>query len=222
MLNSFLTYGLLMFYFTLYLIAAFASARSDSGQLKFLITGKGEQGILLSRMLAGIFFLGIGSFQIILSDKVDTSVFILSFDYLNDPVLMIIVCLAIFIGLASAMKKDILPDKIFTGAFTLTFLITRIIFLVTYEFFFRGVMLYVVLQDFGIITAIAVNIILYVLSHWPDKEERYGSILMGAILCAVVIHYHSVWPAIIIHLALALSHEITILVKTTKTKKVGI
>lgn len=92
------------------------------------------------------------------------------------------------------------------------FIIVRTLFLIMYEFFFRGLMLFVMAEDFGVATAVIVNITLYVLVHWFDKQERYGSILMGAILCAVSLYYHSVWPAIIIHLALALTNEITILI----------
>ena len=68
------------------------------------------------------------------------------------------------------------------------------------------------IEDLGVIPAVIVNLILYALLHWFDKKERYGSLLMGIILCGVSIYYQSIWPAIIIHLSLALSHEITLLI----------
>jgi membrane protease YdiL (CAAX protease family) len=79
-----------------------------------------------------------------------------------------------------------------------------------YEFFFRGMMLFVMMEDFGTEAAVIINILLYVLIHWFNKAERVGSVPMGLILCWVTIHYHSVWPAVYIHVALALSHEFTL------------
>ena len=68
------------------------------------------------------------------------------------------------------------------------------------------------IEDLGTAAAVFVNLILYALLHWFNKKERYASVLMGIILCSISIYYHSVWPAIIIHLSLALSHEITLLI----------
>jgi len=84
--------------------------------------------------------------------------------------------------------------------------------LIVYEAFFRGIVLFVMIEDFGLVPAVIVNVIVYALLHWFDKKERAGSVPMGIILCSVSIYYHSVWPAIIIHVSLALSHEITILI----------
>jgi membrane protease YdiL (CAAX protease family) len=74
-------------------------------------------------------------------------------------------------------------------------------------------------EDLGTATAVVINLILYALVHWFDKKERYGSVLMGIVLCSVSIYYHSVWPAIIIHLSLALSNEITLLVNNKSLLK---
>jgi hypothetical protein len=65
----------------------------------------------------------------------------------------------------------------------------------------------------GVVTAIIFNVTFYALVHWFDKKERYGSLVMGIVLCGVTIYYYSVWPAVIIHLSLALGHEITLLIK---------
>ena len=84
--------------------------------------------------------------------------------------------------------------------------------MIVYEFFFRGMMLFIMEEDFGSATAVIINLILYTLIHWFDKNERYGAVPMGIILCSVSMYYYSVWPAIAIHLSLALSHEITLLI----------
>jgi membrane protease YdiL (CAAX protease family) len=79
------------------------------------------------------------------------------------------------------------------------------------------------IADFGAIAAVVINCFLYVLIHWFEKKERYGSLPMGLVLCAVSIYYHSVWPAIAIHAALALSHEITLFINNRSAiKKFGL
>ncbi|HEU4859839.1 MAG TPA: hypothetical protein VFT15_08385, partial [Chitinophagaceae bacterium] len=75
-----------------------------------------------------------------------------------------------------------------------------------------GALLFVMIEDLGLITAVIVNLILYVLMHWFDKRERYGSVIIGIILCGASIYYQSAWPAVLIHLSLALSHELFLLI----------
>jgi membrane protease YdiL (CAAX protease family) len=118
---------------------------------------------------------------------------------------------AIITGTLSA-SKEILPAENSNHSLPLwfppLFILIRTLFLIIYEFFFRGVMLFVMIGDLGVITAVIVNLVLYVLIHWFDKRERYGSVIMGIILCGASIYYQSVWPAILIHLSLAVSHEL--------------
>ena len=127
----------------------------------------------------------------------------------------IIIAAATIIGILSAFKK-IVPSNNSGHSLplylALSFVFVRTLFLIVYESFFRGAVLFVMIEDFGVVTAVIINLILYALVHWFDAKERYGSLLMGIILCYVTIYYHSIWPAIIIHLSLALSHEITLLI----------
>ncbi len=75
------------------------------------------------------------------------------------------------------------------------------------------------IEDLGVTAAVIINLILYTSVHWFNKKERYGSVPMGIILCSVSMYYYSVWPAIIIHLSLALSNEITLLINNKSLKK---
>jgi membrane protease YdiL (CAAX protease family) len=85
-------------------------------------------------------------------------------------------------------------------------------FLVCYEWFFRGCILFSCIENFGVIPAIIINQVLYVLVHsFNDKKEMLGSIPFGLILCVFAIWYQSVWPAILLHLLLSFSHELLLL-----------
>jgi membrane protease YdiL (CAAX protease family) len=81
-------------------------------------------------------------------------------------------------------------------------------FLVSYECFFRGFVLFSCIDLFGAIPAIIINLVLYALIHsFNGKKEMYGSVPFGLMLCVFTIWYQSVWPAILLHLLLSSSHE---------------
>jgi len=204
----------MLLYYCFFFKTVKAGFKKNSGQLKDILSGKGEPGILFTRLIAGIFLLGIGTVTLFEKRNVDLEIFTLAWDDYNASV-WIIIAAAIIIGTFSAFKK-IYPannsSHSLPSYLPLSFVLVRTLFLIVYESFFRGVMLFVMIEDLGLSVAVIVNLILYALLHWFDKTERVGSVLMGIILCSVSIYYYSVWPAIIIHLSLALSHEITLLI----------
>lgn len=213
MLSDVITYAMMLFYYSLFFIAVRTGAKSGSGQLADVLSGKGETGILFIRMIAGIFFLGIGAAFLFERRELDQKIIEVSFRW--NYVVWILTAVALIIGIFSAFRKS--ANNNFPHSLplhlSLSFVFIRTLFLIVYEFFFRGIMLVIMTEDMGIIMAIIFNLIFYVLVHWFDKQERYGSLVMGIVLCGVTIYYYSVWPAVIIHLSLALGHEITLLIK---------
>ena len=206
---------MILFYFALFFMAVITSFRSGGGQLKDILSGKTEPGILFCRLIAGIFFFGIGTASLVRLRNLDLEIFIPSLNGHESFAWLYIAFAAATVGVIPAFKK-ISPNN--NSSYSLpfylppVFIIVRTLFLIMYEFFFRGLVLFVMLEDFGVAVAVGANLILYVLIHWFDKQERYGSILMGAVLCSVTLYYHSVWPAVIIHLVLSLTNEITLLI----------
>jgi hypothetical protein len=107
--------------------------------------------------------------------------------------------------------KSITPEN-HSSVQVLTHLILRSIFLAGYEWFFRGVLLFSCISVFGVIPAIIINIALYALIHsFNGKKELIGSVPLGIMLCIMTLWWHSVWPAILLHLALSSTHETIIL-----------
>ena len=214
MLSYITTYGLMLFYYSLFFLAIATGHKSGGGKLKDILTGKGEPGILFTRLIAGIFFLGLCTATISAKRNIASEVFAPAWcDYQIQ--LWALIAAAIIMGTLSA-SKEIFPAENSNHSLPLflplSFILVRTLFLIVYEFFFRGVMLFVMIEDLGVITAVIVNLILYVLIHWFDNRERYGSVIMGIILCGASIYYQSVWPAILIHLSFALSHEAFLLI----------
>ncbi len=88
----------------------------------------------------------------------------------------------------------------------------RIVFLIVYECFFRGLLLFLAISMAGVYIAVSVNIMFYMLIHFfSNKKEILGTVPFGIILCVLSFLNESVWPAITVHLALALTYEILLL-----------
>jgi membrane protease YdiL (CAAX protease family) len=214
MLSYITTYALIFFYYSLFFLSIATGNKSGGGQLKDILSRKGEPGILFTRLIAGIFFLGLCTATISSKRNIASEIFTPAWCEYQMPV-WILIAAAIITGTLSA-SKEIFPAENSNHSLPLylplLFILVRTLFLIVYEFFFRGTILFVMIEDLGLITAVIVNLILYALIHWFNKRERYGSVIMGIILCGASIYYHSVWPAILIHLSLALSHEVFLLI----------
>ena len=207
MLNDITTYGLLLFYFALYFLSVYTAAKNNSWKLKDVLSGQGDAGKLLINLIAGIFFLGIGAAVLFEKRRMDSE--IISFSWMDTGFVWILTAIAAIVGVLSAFKRFDPNNSIHSLPLhlPLSFIPIRTLFIVIYEFFFRAVMLFIMIEDMGIVLAVFINLVFYVIVHWFDKKERYGSVIMGVVLCGITIYSHSIWPAIFIHISLALSHE---------------
>ena len=117
----------------------------------------------------------------------------------------------------SAKASDSIETKKIAGGSQSTFnavvhILLRNSFLVAYEWFFRGLILFSCVSLFGIFPAVLINLFLYASIHLINgKKEFLGSIPFGIILCGFTLWWHSVWPAILLHLLLSASYESVIL-----------
>lgn len=85
---------------------------------------------------------------------------------------------------------------------------TWIAYLLAYEFFFRGILLFSCIRMLGVTMAIVVNVIIYSLAHIPKgKLEVLGAIPFGIVLCLVTIYTGSFWTAFGTHVIMAISSE---------------
>ena len=123
--------------------------------------------------------------------------------------------LAILILTAKAVDK--VENKIIvvnrsSSVNALLHILLRNSFLVFYEWFFRGLVLFSFVSAFGIMPAVLINLLLYALIHsFSGKKEFLGSIPFGIMLCGFALWWHSVWPAILLHMLLSASYESVLL-----------
>lgn len=101
------------------------------------------------------------------------------------------------------------------------YFIIRIVFLISYEFFFRGVLLFFFIENNGLILAIIISTLLYVLIHiFDSKAEILGTIPFGIVLCLFSYFTNNIWAAFIIHGTLSGVYEVSMFNRLTlKTHK---
>lgn len=82
------------------------------------------------------------------------------------------------------------------------------IYLLSYEFLFRGLLLFGLIPFFGVWPAVLINILIYSLVHIPNGyREAIAAIPFGLILCILTIRTETIWIAFFVHLILALSND---------------
>jgi membrane protease YdiL (CAAX protease family) len=102
----------------------------------------------------------------------------------------------------------------FNIVFAITYFLIRILFICSYESWFRGYLLKDCILRFGEPPAILLNVSLYSLLHLVNgKDEILACIPFGFLLCVLCIWQGSAWPAILIHLALTIPYEISFILK---------
>jgi uncharacterized protein len=86
--------------------------------------------------------------------------------------------------------------------------ISWVLYLVAYEFLFRGLLLSASVAVMTGWQAITLNCILYALAHlYKGRFETLGAIPVGILLCYLTLRTGNIWWAVLIHSVMALSNE---------------
>ncbi len=82
-----------------------------------------------------------------------------------------------------------------------------LIYLLGYEFLFRGVLLFGSLKVMDSWLAISLNVLLYAIAHLPKgKLETFGSVPFGLLVCLFTVSTGNIWTAFGLHACMALSN----------------
>lgn len=131
--------------------------------------------------------------------------------------------LIFYIAINSAKKFKItrlqFPNQALNTAKSIQYMAVRLAFLFCYELYFRGVLLFTLLEYTPLVWAICINSALYFIIHLFDsKQEIIGTLPFGIILCLISYYTKSIWPAFIMHAMLAGIYESTLIFyKPSKT-----
>ena len=84
----------------------------------------------------------------------------------------------------------------------------RLLFLISYEWFFRALLLTDLSSWVGARYGIIINVLLYALIHiHKSTKEVIGCLPFGLLVCVFTVWWQSLWPAIIFHLQIAIVNE---------------
>jgi membrane protease YdiL (CAAX protease family) len=118
--------------------------------------------------------------------------------------------LALLVGIIKNKRgkiEDRYPEVGLNNSLVVDFVFWAL-YLLSYEFMFRGVLLFIAIGEVGLSTAIGINIAIYALAHVPKgTQEAFGALLLGLLLCLLTYNSSSILYAWIIHLALAISND---------------
>ncbi|MCC5927845.1 MAG: CPBP family intramembrane metalloprotease [Cyclobacteriaceae bacterium] len=122
--------------------------------------------------------------------------------------------LILFISRQNAWKKrekSLYPQiKVarWTPALIVLNAFTWALYLLGYEFFFRGFMLYLMAEYWPVWLSILVNTVLYSLAHLhKNLQEVLGAIPFGIVLCLITLQTGNFFTAFILHCLLAISTD---------------
>ncbi|MEN8138218.1 MAG: CPBP family intramembrane glutamic endopeptidase [Bacteroidota bacterium] len=78
------------------------------------------------------------------------------------------------------------------------------VYLLGYEFLFRGLLLFPLVEELGLWPAVAINIALYSGTHIPKGlSETTGAIPLSIVLCLLSVNTGTIWIAYFVHLVMA-------------------
>jgi membrane protease YdiL (CAAX protease family) len=86
------------------------------------------------------------------------------------------------------------------------------VYLFGYELLFRGLLLFPLVEAYGVWLAIAVNVALYSATHIPKGlDETIGAAPLGFLLCLLTLMAGNIWIAFFVHVAMAWTNSLTAL-----------
>ncbi len=83
------------------------------------------------------------------------------------------------------------------------------LYLIAYEWMFRGFFLYACARAFGIWPAILINACVYALVHVPKGQtEAVGAIPLGILLCIITFRTETIIVAVVVHIVMSWANEL--------------
>jgi membrane protease YdiL (CAAX protease family) len=81
-------------------------------------------------------------------------------------------------------------------------------YLLGYEFLFRGILLFPLVDAVGVWPAIAINTAMCSATHIPKGlDETICATFLGVVLCLITLMTGTLWVAIVVHIIIALTNS---------------
>lgn len=218
--SSFITWILIAVSFTSYFIVSMVYKKLGVNNLQSALLVTNGLRLLNLKHVLGIILFGIIFYTIFPELRFLIVVIEVPRLHLLLP-FFVIVFLSAYLANSSIKGQDL---KSYVSDYNLSnawvYFIIRFLFLLCYEFFFRGVLFFKLMEYQSLFHAIVYCTILYVLIHIFDtKKEIFGAIPFGIILCLFAYYTNNVWYVFIIHIALSAVYEISMFYTLTLKNK---
>ncbi len=180
-------------------------------------TERTKVGWVLFERLTGVFFFGFIPILIVLllyhkglhQFGVQTGELLISFYWILG--LMPVILLMSYLNAGKKNNLEMYPQirkSNWNVQLIILSALSWIVYLMAYEFMFRGFLLFVSITYLGVWPAIALNVAIYALVHVPKgATEAIGAIPLGILLCIITLQTGSIIMALAVHILLALSNE---------------
>lgn len=129
------------------------------------------------------------------------------------PLIIVLIFVAIIVPYINVRRSKDNPYPQFkidnwTGQYKFLSYLTWILYLIGYEFMFRGILLFGTLEELGYYPAITLNVLLYAFVHIPKgRKEVLGCFILGPILCFSAVETNGIIVPVILHVLVCLSNE---------------
>lgn len=208
-----IVFGTLVFFYIYYyfihsdfLKNRFEKRQRNNDEIKFFLTKK-ITGFLILGVIPGVFY------SLFINSDIDFFGFSISH---FSSVFIIILILSAFIILAvyanqkSSPERNSLQIKITEWNFILFGINSFgwIIYLIGYEYLFRGILLFECNSSFGFWPAITINVVIYSAIHMVNgKDEALGALIFGAVASYFTLIQGTILIPIFMHIVLSLSSD---------------
>lgn len=208
---------LILIVFSTYFLISWVYKRLEITNLKKALQIRNGLGLLNMKHGLGIVLFGVLFYVLYLEWRIVINYV----EIPRLPILLIFYVLIFAIGyIAYKSSQKIIETENLYSLYSFNkawfYFLVRFVFILSYEFFFRGVLLFLAINQFGLIRAIIINVAMYLVLHLFDsKKERLGAIPFGIILCFISYKTGSIWCAFLLHLTLTVVYEIAIFYGST-------
>ncbi|MEP7236661.1 MAG: CPBP family intramembrane glutamic endopeptidase [Ferruginibacter sp.] len=202
------------------------AAKNKSDKIVDALYRGGKQSLLLKKQLFGIAALSVPVVLYFSFHNAALKLFTLErFEpWIYFWIMVLTACIYLSSKATGKELKKLKENNIITNRVQIAAYFTgRVIFLFLYELFFRAVLLFSLAAVAGNLFSILVNVGCYVALHAHcKKNELVATVPFGFVICLLCLAANSIWPAIVLHLLIAITAESMIIFSIKKTFKLYI
>lgn len=181
----------------------------NKGQIKYILSTRIIGGIIYGLLPVTIYFIVFPPATLSLGLE-EVGVQLPTEILLSLVIIVIILISSIPFVIYNAKKPESLANypqiraKVWNRRLIVFNLLTWSFYLLGYEFFFRGVLLFPLIEEIGLWPAVAVNAVLYSVAHMPNGRREAISVIPYGIIISIATYYTGAfWVSFIVHLGLA-------------------